>query len=210
MGLSTYALVTLPELSGRLGAQGSADDPALEDSINRATAWIETKTERKFVTRGDVGELHTVAWGDHTIRLGERPIISVTSVHESTASPRVYDADSLLTADTEYQVVKELGRIRRLSSSELTYWARGYRAIKVLYDYGYANEAAVPDDLKQLCLFVADAMHKEADRGLGNVSSVTDAQGSITRFMGYLPPSMQEHLDRYSRGAEFEHTWEAA
>jgi hypothetical protein len=209
MALSTYALVTLPELRGYMDVQGTTQDTALEDSINRATTWLEEQTSRKFITRGEVGEYHTVRPDEHTIRLGEWPIISVTSVHESTDSPRAYDADSLLTANTEYQLIAESGLIRRLSSSELTWWARGYRAIKVLYHYGYANEAAIPADLKLLCLFVATSMFKESDRARWGVSSVTDAAGSVTRFLGYLPPDMKAHLLAYQR-VEFERTWEAA
>jgi len=209
MALSSYALVTLAEFRAYVGAQGASEDSALEASINRATAWIEDQTSRKFITRGEVGEYHTVRPDEHTIQLGEWPLISVTSVHESTTTPRAYDAASILTVATEYQAVNERGLIRRLSSSNLTWWARGYRAIKVLYDYGYATSTVIPDDLKMLCLFVAASMFKESDRARWGLSSVTDAQGSVTRFLGYLPPDMKAHLLAYQR-VEFERTWEAA
>ena len=209
MSLSTYALVTLEEVKAYIGAAGSAADPVLESCINRASAWIESETDRKFITRGAITEYHSVRAGDHSIRLAERPIVTVTSVHESSSCPPVYDAASLLTANTDYMLVKERGIIRRVSLGQPTPWLTGYRAIKVVYSYGYANQDSVPEDLRQLCLFVATSMFKESDRARWGLSSVTDALGTVTRFTGYLPPDMESHLAGYQRGL-FERTHEEA
>lgn len=209
MSLSDHALVTLPELKTYMGVEGSAEDARLNEAINGATFWLERQTDRHFITRGSITEYHTVEAGQKTIRASHWPIISVTSIHESTDNPRVYDATTLLTAGTHYQHVAESGLIRRLSYSEPADWATGYRVIKLIFHYGYATTAAVPDDLKQLCFFVASSMYKESDRGRWGMSSVTDATGSVTRFLGYLPPDMKEHLEMFRR-REFERTWEAA
>jgi len=209
VALSAYALVSVAELKVYIGAEGSGEDQRFEDAINRATAWIENQTERHFITRGSTTEYHTVDGSQTTIRASQWPIISITSIHESTTSPRVYDGTSLLTAATDYQHVAETGLIHRLSSSELTRWAWGYRAIKLVFQYGYATASTVPEDLRQLCLFVATSIFKEADRQRWGVSSVTDATGSVTRFLGYLPPDMKAHLESFKRW-EFDRTWEAA
>jgi len=56
---------------------------------------------------------------------------------------------------------------------------------------------------------VATTIFKESDRARWGVSSVTDAQGSVTRYLGYLPPDMKERLGSYRRRARHR-TWEAA
>ena len=208
MALSDYALVTPTELKTYRGAEGSDEDARLTDAINRATFWLEGETNRKFITRGSVTEYHSTR-GQSTIQLSQWPLISVTSIHESTASPRAYDSGSLLTADTDYVMDAETGQVHRLRSSELSPWATGRRAIKVVFDYGYADTDAVPEDLKLLALFVASGIYTESDRKRWGVSSVTDAQGSVTRFLGYLPPDMRAHLEMYRR-RDVDRTWEAA
>lgn len=217
MPLLPHALVSLEDLRVYLDEQGEGQAANKENAINRATSWLEGETRREFVSRGDRTEYHTVESPRATIQLQHWPIVSVTSVHESTDSPRAYDAGALLTADTDYQVSAEAGQIRRLEDSELTAWPRGYRAIQVVYDSGYQDvdgspvgAATVPPDLALLCLTVAAGIYKESDRSRWGISSVTDSQGSITRFLGYLPPDMKRHLNFYSRTMEVGRTWEAA
>lgn len=210
MALWSYALASVATLKSYIPVTGSGADARLELAINEASQWLENAANNHFITRGARTEYHTVRPYQHSIRLAYRPVISVTSVHETLTSPRTYDADALLTADTDYQLVAEQGLIRRLSSSEPKSWLQGYRAIKVIYSYGYADIASIPHDLQLLALYVATVIYKEADDGRWGKSSVTDGQGSVTRFMGYLPPSMQAKLDYYSTGTEFERTWEAA
>lgn len=210
MSVGTYALVSLDELRAAIGAAdgGPGQDANLEKCIDRATAWLENETNRKFITRGNTTEYHTVRDGEHTIRVAEWPITTVVSVHETTTIPRTYGATALLVDGTDYRVVKELGLIRRISSAELTRWQTGYQAIKVIYTYGYATSASVPEDLKQIALFVAISMFKETDRARWGVSSVTDGLGTVTRYLGYLPPDMKSRLDGY-RHDLFDRTWES-
>ena len=212
MALSSYALIDLPTLKSYKGVEGTGEDDRLISAINAASAWIETATERHFVTRGAVTEYHSLdKWGIHTITLSQSPIITLTSVHESTGSPRVYDATSILTTATDYLAVSNVDRaqIRRLSSSDLTDWAVGYRCIQVIYSYGYASTATIPADLAFLATYLAYSIYKEADRGWHGMVSVSDAQGSVTRLGRHLPPEMKAVLDGYTR-VMFERTWEVA
>jgi len=211
VALSTYALISLSDLKGYKGFEGTTEDSRLDLAINAASSWIEGKAQRQFITRGGVTEYHTLDRAVHSITLAQSPIITVTSVHESTTTPRVYDATSLLTTVTDYQGVSttERAQIRRISNSELYPWATGYRAIKVVYSYGYADTAAIPDDLAFLCIYLAYSIYREADRGWHGMVSVSDAQGSVTRLGRHLPPEMQAILDGYTRQA-FERTWEPA
>jgi hypothetical protein len=216
MALSPYALVSLSELRPYAGLEGGGQDDALEAAIGRATAWLESHASRHFVTRGSRTEYHTVHDGSTEIVLSQLPTIAVTSIHESTALPPVYDATSLLVADTDYQLDREHGRVRRLSSGCPTPWGAGTRAIRVVHSYGYRDVAGlpaeaepVPDDIKLLALFTATAIFKESDRARWGVSSVTDAMGSVTRYLGYLPPDMKDVLLSYRR-REYHRTWELA
>lgn len=211
MGLSSYALIGLDDLTSYKGVQGTSENIRLELAINAASAWIEGKTGRHFITRGSFTEYHSLDREEHTIRLSQSPNISIASVHESTASPRVYDANSLLTNATDYQVVSNAEQvvIRRLLTSELSSWAVGYRTIQVIWQYGYADVAALPDDLKFLATYLAYSIYKEADRGWHQLASVSDAQGSVTRIGRHLPPEMETILGSFTR-VQFERTWEAA
>lgn len=216
MALLAHAMVSVAELKDYLGVSGTQQANQLERAINRATEWIETETGRHFVSRGALTEYHSVMECLDTIQLRQWPIVSVTSVHESTDSPRVYDSGTLLTTATEYQAVSETGQIRRLSSAALTPWASGYRTVQVIYTAGYQDRTGdpsaaskLPADLEVLCLFVAAAIFKEADRERWGLSSVTDATGTVQRFLGYLPADMRAHLESYRRH-EFSRTWEAA
>jgi len=216
MALLAHALASVLELKSYGGFAGSTQDGNFEDALNRATAWLESEDNRQFVTRGDITEYHSLWDGRCELRLSQFPTIAIASIHESSSAPPVYDATTLLTAGTDYQVDKELGCVRRIRSGSLSSWISGYRAIKAIHSYGFRKLDAtppaalpVPDDLKLLCLFVATTIFKESDRARWGVSSVTDAMGSVTRYLGYLPPDMKERLGSYRRRARHR-TWEAA
>lgn len=214
MALNAQALVSVAELKDELKYSGTGENLNLERAINRATAWLESEIKEHLVTRGDVTEYHTVYNRRTTLRLSHSRTIAITSVHESTALPPVYDATTLLTASTDYQHVAELGELRRLKSGALYPWITGYRAIQVIHSYGYrkldgtpTTAALIPDDLKKLCLIVAAGMFEGPHRARDESSA--DALGSATRFLGYLPPDQKDALDSYTR-YEFDRTWEAA
>ena len=216
MALNSEALVSLAELKAYLEAAGPTQDPNLEDAINGATAWLEGKVNRHLVTRGDVTELHTIPGGGAALQLSQPETIAVASVHESTQLPPLYDATTLLTADDDYALDREAGRIIRLSSGAPFPWATGYRAVQVVHSYGYrdrnglpAPAKPIPEDIRRICLTVAAAMFQEGANQRWGTSSVTDAQGSVTRFTGYLPPSQMRALKSY-RHYDFARTWVAA
>ena len=74
---------------------------------------------------------------------------------------------------------------------------------------GYANTAAVPDDLKQVAFYVSAAIFTENTRKQWGVSGASDATGSWQRFTGYFTPAIDEMLSPYRR-REFSRTWEKA
>lgn len=81
--------------------------------------------------------------GDNVILLGDRPIVSVTSVHDDIN--RVYDASALLAYDTQY-VWYETGRIIRCDGGV---FSRGLKNVKVIFESGYS---VIPEDVQLACL----------------------------------------------------------
>ena len=201
MPLSPYALLDVEEMKGHVGAGGAAKDPVLEGVINRVSDEIEAHLGRQIVTRGSLTEYHTMRAeatpvGASDLRTLEWPIITVTSVHEDTVTPRTYGAGALLVVDTGYQVIKPTGTIRRIEGlGGLRNWHTGSRAIKVVYSAGYATTATVPARIKAVALRYAALIWGETKRGDFGVSGASDALGNYTRFApAQLTPEMKSAL----------------
>lgn len=214
MSLSAYALVTVPELKNQLGTPGSGKDGLIESCINQASSMIETRLGRQIVSRGDLTEYHTFTRADSQLQLGEWPAATVASVYEDVN--RAYTSPTLLVVDTDYIISKPTGRLLRVNlGAGQRIWQTGFRAIKVTYAAGFrsastglpAGAIALPDDLKEACMFVAASIYKEADRQNQGVSSISDAAGTTTRFLGYFTPAIMGILDTQKR-YEWGKTWE--
>lgn len=202
MSLSAYALVSLEEARAHLGLGGNAKDAELELIVNRVSDEIERYLGRQIVTRGSLTEYHTMQSGGGLrvchpdLRTLEWPIITVTSVHEDTATPRAYGAAALLVEGTGYEVVKPKGLIRRIEGLGVTRdWSTGHRAIKVVYSAGYADVDSVPARIKSVALRYLGLMWGEAKRGDFGISGQADAVGNYTRFtVAHLTPEMRVAL----------------
>lgn len=218
--LLNHALVSLAELREYLTVQGNNSDPQLVVAANQATLAIESKTGRQLVSRGDtaITEYHSIDLSVSYTELyvSEWPIISVTTLHEDDSWPRAYGAGALLVEGTDFETVKRDGIIRRLGSGGPQLWKPGSRIVKLVYKAGYRNTDSlpaagidIPQDLKLAALFVASSIFKESDRQRWGVSAVTDAVGTVTRFLGYFTPQINEMLSPYVR-REHHRTWEKA
>ena len=200
MALSeSHFVCTEAEYRLNAAAGGSDQKANIQAALRDTTTYMERLIGRSIVSRGAVTEYHTIpfqSWRE-SIRLNQYPLLTLTSVHESCASPRVYDATTLLVNGTDYVYIADTGEIRRLCSSELTTWRWGYRAIKVVYTAGWA-QADVPGELKRICLFAATSMLKESALQRWGVSAATDDQGNYQRFIGYLPPDQLQMLQSYA------------
>jgi hypothetical protein len=134
-----YALASLQELKDYLPAHGDTEDDGLTKALNRASAILEARTDRHFVTRGELTEYHSVYDGRRLLELSQAPVISITSIHESASLPPVYDADSLLVPEEDYLVDRERGLVDRVCTGIPIGWASGRRAIRVVWSYGYRS-----------------------------------------------------------------------
>lgn len=109
----------------------------------------------------------------------ERPFGQVLAVYEDPY--RVYGADTLLVAGTDYLVSVGPGRIERLSSGVSYAWWPGRRAAKLVYSGGYTI-ANVPVELKGHAIHLAAQYFLEADKGQIEVATGSNALGSWTRY----------------------------
>jgi hypothetical protein len=181
VALSDYALVSVDEARAWFNVQGTEKRDLIELVINTATDAIESHLRRELVTRGSLTEWHSPDNASEIYVL-DYPIISVTTVHESSVWPRVYDATSLLVEDTDYQVMKKVGKIRRIGTGGVRVWESGARRVQVVYTAGYANTASVPYRLKKPCLKLGALLWAETTRNQFGVSGMSDGLGNWTRF----------------------------
>jgi hypothetical protein len=217
--LENYALASLAELKAYMGGlTGTNQDESLNQAINGATALIEGRLGRLLVSRGEFTEWHTVGPRDRFFELytSEWPIIAIGSVHEDDGWPRTYGPDTLLAVGADYEYSKPEGWVRRVGGSGPIPWKAGTRIAQFLLTTGYqdldgepASALTVPYDLKKAALFVAASIFKESERQRWGVSAITDAVGTVTRFLGHFPDEIQKDLRRYER-REFHRTWERA
>ncbi len=211
MPFPAYALISEDEFRTRFNAGGLDQKENIEAAIISATLELERLSDRLFVSRGSITEYHTIRSSERfeELWLGQYPFLSFTTVHEDTSSPPTYGAPTLLVAGTDYQTVAP-DRIRRLSGGGGgAWWAPGNRSVRVVYTAGYANTAAVPYDLKQLCFELAALIFSENDKKRWGVQAQTDAAGNYQRFLGHITPDMEARINRYRR-IEFHRTWEVA
>ncbi len=189
MSLPTYALISLDELKEDLQVSGSGQDSILERIIGRVTSEIEAFLERRIVTRTTADpltrltEYHNFAHYTSELRTLEYPIIAITTIHEDISLPPAYGASALLTSGTDYQVLAELGMIRRLSVGQPYPWLLGSRTVRIVYSAGYADTASVPDHIKDVALSMATRKFRNLQRGGDAAQQVQDGLGMVTRFL---------------------------
>ena len=197
------AIVSLATLKAWVPQARGGDDDDLRRLISAATAWIESRTGRLFVSaevtewhehRG-IGGSHACGgqWGgpyplsrhDETLVTRYAPIVSVDTVTENAIDLSVA---SEYSTDADVLAYLEKGELVRRSSR----WARGHLNVKVIYTAGYSE---MPPEIVQLCCEVANLMDKEgALGGLTEVMSGGDRRIYITRS---LSPASQDALTDY-------------
>jgi hypothetical protein len=129
----------------------------------------------------------------------QRPVQSITTVHENVDTPRAYDSDSLVDSDY-YSFNAETGKIYKISSWSTGggVWAQGYDTVQVVYKPGYATVAAVPDDLVlALYEWVRQLQTRTENRRQG-IRSANAADGSVTYDNRKMPEIVEELLESYT------------
>ena len=112
------------------------------------------------------------------------PIGTITSLHFSSAIPRVYDATTLLVEGTDYIVSADFNTIELVSARSLS----GIRAkaFKLIYSGGYAT---LPKEIERACQEIIAVKVYKATGRLYHFQSVTAADGAIqgARFDDVTP-----------------------
>jgi len=182
----TYALASVADLKQvvSIDSLNTGQDSVLELVIKRTSESIETYCQRHFVTRGEITEYHTPLSYCADLYLGQYPVIAITSVKEGSWSGGAWTVGLTLTANSDYLLASNSGRLLRMSAGASAFWPMGLDAVQVAYTAGYADTASVPGPIKDVCLSVAARKYSQIRRG-GDFSaqSSTDAMGTVSRFL---------------------------
>lgn len=206
MANAAFFAITPDEALQELNIAEVKSEGNLHELIEASTDAIEQYLGRNLVTRGTITEYHEVGGGCTDLFLRERPIIAVTSVHES--SSRTYDSTTLKTEDTHFLVYTAEGMLVRMSGSSKSTWlAGGLESIKVVYTGGAATVAGVDAEIKKVCRELVASQYREITERAQNQDSVSDDFGTVRRFG---PPMLTKgqkgrlYVFRNDIGA---HTW---
>lgn len=192
--MATTDLVDLnTELKPFLGIQQGdwREDARLTTLNDIARSLIEDYLDRHIVSRGSITEYHTVRPASAELYTRQFPLLTITSIHEDDS--RAFGATSLLTVNTDYIVSAPFGRILRISGSLPTVWLTTWRSVKIVYTAGYATTAVVDASLKHAALRTIALLWNELKREEIGYSSISDAQGNISRL---VPGGLNQDVKR--------------
>ena len=210
MALEAWALATVQELKDELSSPPASTrlDVLLENLLNRATSIIEQYTYRRLIFRGsDYVEYHSIPRDSlFEIYTLDYPIISITDLREDVSL--AYGTTSIIDA-ASYVVAKgnpegtSRAKIGRLYGYM---WLPGYRTYQLTYRAGFANRAAVPGALKDVCLALAAIRYREIERkAQGEIIKTEPVGGGTIRTMdrslttAHLSEAMRDQLQPWVR-----------
>lgn len=176
-------ITSLDDAKVELAVTDDGNTALLLNILNRSRARIEAFLGRVLVTRAtDLTEFHSFESATSTLWMLDRPIISITTIHEDTN--RAYAASTLLTEGTDYIVHKPAGKITRITSAtgSRTSWETGLRAVRAVGSFGYADTEAVPWEIKDPALRHVARAYREITREHNDISSIQDDVGRVQYF----------------------------
>lgn len=186
-GVKPFTLLTDISVSGLVG-KGTGDTIKVE-----ATAgYVEYhSTDRRPWRYPENTELWPLEW----------PVQYVSEVNED--STRAYAAATQLVQGTDFLVAGR-ERLVRINTDPVA-WERAYRAVKHVYSAGYFTAANVPSRIKRVALRLHAMYYEEVDKKQIEMSSVTNALGTFTRFgPAGLTEWMRRDLSPFRRHGYFE------
>lgn len=198
-------LATVAMAKTWMGITSSADDALLADILERAEGMIR-------VWAGRPSGFLTATWTEkfdgecyEGVRLTYTPITSITSVKI------YYDATGSVTvASGDYRTDLATGQLRLLNTPSVLWdtgypyderraFPAGFRNIEVVYVGGYANQAAVPDQLEHAALtvvkFLFDTRRQTAglqSENLGQYSYTLSSGGEAAYSLAGIRRNVQE------------------
>lgn len=181
-GGSTFT--TLGNAKEYMGIKGSVEDGRIAALVFRMTAEMQAQMNRA-VFRATYTAMRD-GYGARSQVLIERPIVSVTSLHESIS--QTWDASTLIDPTT-YAVELETGIVTRRWQD----FVFGPQSVRGVYVGGHLT---VPGDVEQVCIeLVARAWERRKSTA---VSSISLADGSKTNFEGVWSEDISNRLTKHA------------
>ncbi len=177
------ALLSLAEAQRAINQAGASN--VRVDDVNDAL-WAASEEINNYLGRtiieGSWIEYHRVSRTEPTtLRVLHWPIASVSEIAED--SDRTYGSSSLLTADTDYQIIHEEydTKIVRISGSVPTTWESGFEAIRITFTGGWTI-ANVPYTIRAVCSeYLARLYHARANQEHA-FETIDNAMGTVKHF----------------------------
>ncbi len=182
----------LPEVSGNTA---NTDLEALLDRVEAAVArYMGWRKPDNLSSPRMLSSTHTLYLDGPTyqdpqvLQLPIRPVQSVSSIHSDV--DRQYNSDTLID-NTTYSLDKQLGQVILDPITATDTFERGYRAIKVICEAGFANNT-LPSDLEHgICVWASQLHRNKATQGKDSISQ-RGATVSITAKQ--MPQEVKEIL----------------
>lgn len=191
-------LCTLADVKTALNVTSSDKDTLISALIVAASRWIEGHCQRTFASTSytevfSPGRDGRILRSGTVVRPRQYPIISVTSLHES--SVRTFDATSLLPA-TDYAIGQGSLTVELLDDGTTIALQGGQRTVQLIYVAGYAT---IPGDLQRAAVMLAVHLYHKADRQKQNVASESLGGVTVSYLNETMPKEAQAIVDRYRR-----------
>jgi len=173
---SSSAVFTTSEMKAHLRVTGSSEDSLIDSYAKAATRWVENYT-RRLMLPGTVTEIFTSSPGTggtavmlssgamvfsppdfFSLKIGNP--ISITSVSANTAD----DTATFTPLSTTSLLNADFNKPRVYAPDGWTFGSISPFQIKIVYAAGYANAAAIPEDIKiGIRLVCADMFENRMD-----------------------------------------------
>ncbi len=182
----------LPEITGN---NANTDLESLLDRVEAATArymgWRKPKNlaSPRMLSATYEFFLDGPTYEDpQVLQIPMRPVQSITSIHSDI--DRQYGSDTLIDS-SEYTLDQYEGRVIMDPIVATDIFERGYRAIKVVCEAGFAN-STLPADLEHgICVWASQLHRNKATQGK---DSITQRAATISISAKNMPPEIKEIL----------------
>ena len=182
----------LPEITGN---NANSDLEALLDRVESATArYMGWRKPDNLASPRMLSSTYTFYLDGPTyenpqvLQLPMRPVQSITSIHVDV--DRQYGSETLMDSG-DYELDRYEGRVILKPIEATDVFERGYRAIKVICEAGFAN-SNLPADLEHgICVWASQLHRNKATQGK---DSITQRAATISISPKSMPPEIKEIL----------------
>ena len=196
-------LITLQQYKDFAGLQGVQTDARINVIIDSVSQLVKNYCGTSFIDfySSDKTEFFDIM-DNHTTRimLGESPLVSVSQVQEREDQSSSYVTLITENSDSsdkyEYMIDTTTDSIVRTNSTRDIPFARGRKAVKVVYRAGYSS---TPEDLKLACFDLVRYYLKDERKDRMTIAGATveNAVSTSIRNNAGFPDHIKRVLDMY-------------